>query len=125
MWRTLTMLSTTATILAIVAITATPVTANGAVDQFNKRVAAYIALHERLETTVPPLRVSSDARDIYEAVQAMASAVRVARVDAKAGDIFTPEVAIEFRRRLDDGLHAAGYETATLLAQIVDENTDD
>jgi hypothetical protein len=119
------MLSTTATILAIAAITATPVTADGAADQFNRRVAAYIALHEHLETTVPPLRVSSDARDIYKAVQAMASAERAARADAKAGDIFAPEVAIEFRRRLDDGLRAAGYDAAALLVHIVDENTDD
>src|SRR5688572_27414819 len=125
MKRTLTMLFTTATIFATAAITAASLRANGAVDQFNGRIAAYIGLHQRLELSTPPLRVTSNAGEIYEAVEAMASAVRAARPDAKAGDIFTPEVAIEFRRRLEDGIRARGYDAAEIVAWIAEENSED
>jgi hypothetical protein len=124
MRRTVTALSTAAAIFGVVAIT-TPVRADGGVEQFNGRVAAYMALHERLEQSTQPLRITSDARDIFEAVQAMASAVRAARPNAKAGDIFTPEVAVEFRRRLGDGLHASGFNAEAVLARILEDNTED
>jgi hypothetical protein len=106
-------------------MTAARVRANGVAEQFNGRVTAYMALHERLEQSTPPLRVTSDARDIVEAVRAMASAVRAARPNARAGDIFTPEVAVEFRRWLGDGLHASGFNAEAVLARIVEDNTED
>ena len=127
MTRTLTMLFATATtIFTTAVITTGPVMADGTADaEFNRRAAAYMALHQRLELSTPPLRVTSDAGEIYEAVQAMASAVRAARWNAKAGDIFTPAVAIEFRRRLEDGIHASGYDAADIVAGIVEENSED
>jgi len=125
MKRTLIMLFTTATIFATAAITVADDTANGAVQQFNGRVAAYIALHQRLELSTPPLRVTFNAGDIYEAVEEMANAVRAARGDAQPGDIFTPEVALEFRRRLENGIRGSGYDAAEIVAQIVEENSED
>lgn len=96
-----------------------------AVQQFRRLVAAYIALHERVEQPLPPLRVSSDAHDISQAVDAMADAMRAARPDARVGDIFTPEIAGEFRRRLQDEVRARGYVPSELIAAIVEQNDDD
>ena len=94
-------------------------------EQFNGRVTAYMVLHERLEQSAPPLRVTSDAREIFEAVHAMASAVRAARPNARVGDIFTPGVAVAFRQWLDEGLRAGGYSAPAVLAGIVEDNTED
>jgi hypothetical protein len=88
-------------------------------------MAAYIALHQRVEQPLPSLRLSSDARDIYEAVIAMAGAMRATRSDVKVGDIFTPEVAVEFRRALQEAITARGYDPAALLAAIAGANAED
>jgi hypothetical protein len=116
----------TAVMLAITApVSARPLTEPAAVQQFRRLVAGYVALHKRVEEPLPPLRVSDDARDIYEAVDAMANAMRAARSDAKVGDIFTPEVAEEFRRRLGEEVRARGYDPIELITEIGEDAAED
>jgi hypothetical protein len=124
--RNLTALTMAAAMLAItVPMSAAPRGGCAAVQQFKQLVAAYMTLHERVEKRLPPLRVCSDAREIDERVDAMANAMRSARPDAKVGDIFTPNVAVEFRRRLAEGINARGDDPAELLAQIAGDNGED
>ena len=64
---------------------------------FESRVSAYVKVHRDAEADVPALRKSASAQEITSREAALADAVR-AHHPAKQGDIFTPEIAGEFRR---------------------------
>lgn len=66
--------------------------------EFNKRVQAYMEVHNRLEKKGPPLKTTEDPAKIRASQQALATAVRAERAGAKQGEIFTPEIAALFRR---------------------------
>ena len=125
MTRTSTVWSMTAVLAMIGPMSASPRPQPDGVQQFNGRVAEYVALHRRVEQTVPPPGVTSDAREICEAVDAMANAMRAARSAATIGDIFTPEVAVEFRRRLAQEIDLRSYDPVALIAQIKEDAAKD
>jgi hypothetical protein len=75
---------------------------------FHRRVAAYAALHHRLEGPLPP-RVP--ARDTFSALLAkryLASAIRSARTSARRGDIIDPDAARVFRAIIAEVFAAPG-----------------
>jgi len=88
---------------------------------FARRVEAYSELHRRLERTVPAPRVSADPAEIRRAVEGLADLIRAARMDARQGDIFTPDVAVRFRRLIAEGCRG---DFQWLHAVIDDENPD-
>ena len=67
---------------------------------FQRRVAEYVVLHQQLEREVPPVVVTPDIGETFRAVRALGMRIQVARVTARQGDILTPEVAKMFRRRI-------------------------
>lgn len=98
---------------------AAPQADDEAMQAFHRDVAAYAALHERLERTLPPLEPTAHAHVIVIARQALAAAIRAERADAAQGDIFTPAVARLFRDRIRDALH--GTDVAELLGELYEE----
>jgi hypothetical protein len=46
------------------------------------------------------LKVTEDPAEIRRAVRALARSIRMTRIEAKEGDIFTPTIRGEFRRVL-------------------------
>jgi hypothetical protein len=83
---------------------------------FDERLAAYAALHQRLEESLPPATPSNDMRSILRARETLASAIRTARPHASQGDIFTPAVADALRRTIADALE--GVDSETLLKEL-------
>jgi hypothetical protein len=71
-----------------------------ATQNFERSVAEYVVLHQFLEVMVPSLRVTTDVGEIQGAVRALGMRIRSARVNAREGDVITPEVARMFRRRI-------------------------
>lgn len=65
---------------------------------FKKRIDNYLALRTRLGT--PRQKETHDPAEIREAQESLAAAIRVARTDARPGDILTPEIRNLFRRLL-------------------------
>lgn len=65
---------------------------------FEKRVQEYLKMRQPLTKQVPALKTTKLADDIRSHQKDMAATIRVARRDAKQGDLFTPEIAAEFRR---------------------------
>jgi hypothetical protein len=51
-----------------------------ATQNFDRSVAEYVTLHRLLEMGVPPLRVTTDVREIQRAIRALALRIQVARV---------------------------------------------
>lgn len=81
--------------------TATGVNADAAVIQdFARRIDAYMTLRKDAVKGAPALEETTDATKIKAAQDAMAAKIRAARANAKHGDTFTPEITAKFRRLL-------------------------
>jgi hypothetical protein len=65
---------------------------------FKKRVDAYMKLRSDLKKGAPPLKETNNPAEITLAQDTLAAKIREARKTAKAGDIFTPEIRNLFRR---------------------------
>ena len=68
-----------------------------AMAKFSERVATYIALQKKVESTMPALKKTDDPERIKAHVANLAERIRAARADAKAGDCFAG-VSDQFRR---------------------------
>jgi len=83
---------------------------------FSARIEDYLELRRMLEQGLPPLTITDNPAEISRAERALAKRIRIARADARQGDIFTREIRADFRRVL---LLEADAET---LISIMDEN---
>jgi len=87
---------------------------------FEARLADYMAVHQRLEQALPPLRSSPNIATVLARHATLATAVKGARPNARQGDLFTTEVAGLFRRLIARALE--GVDTEALLADLYDED---
>jgi len=83
---------------------------------FSARVRSYFDLRSELEKELPAQTVTDDPAEIRRRVRALADRIRVARAEARQGDIFTPGVSAEFKRAL---LHQMNTST---WATMMDDN---
>ena len=67
---------------------------------FKARVEKYADLHKQLAKGDAAQKETADPKQINAAQAALAARIQAARVDAKHGEIFTPEIRTEFRRLL-------------------------
>ena len=67
---------------------------------FKMRVEKYADLHKQLAKGAATQKESSDPAQINAAKDALGAKIQAARVNAKQGDIFTPDIRAEFRRLL-------------------------
>lgn len=87
-----------------------------AAGDFDTRMTSYVTLRNRLQTGLPPLRLTDDPRDIRRAEYALAKRIRAARAGAHGGDIFTAEITAAFK-------DALMLETSPpVCAAILDDN---
>jgi len=83
---------------------------------FSERVAKYVELRSSLENGLPPLTVTDDPEEIWQAQRALANRIRVARAGARQGDIFSSTISAKFRNAL------LVETTPSTMAAIMDEN---
>ena len=67
---------------------------------FKTRVEKYADLHKQLAKGAAAQKETSDPAQINASQAALAARIQAARVNAKHGEIFTPEIRAEFRRLL-------------------------
>jgi hypothetical protein len=67
---------------------------------FQRRIEAYIKLRNRADNGAPPLKETSDPAKIKAAQMELAKRIREHRANARRGDILTPQVERLFRRLL-------------------------
>jgi hypothetical protein len=89
-----------------------------ALAEFDGRIRAYTELHRRVEGPLPPVQVSSDPAEVQRAMDRLAQAIRDSRPGAHQGDIFSPEIAVVFRRLIREG---CGGNLRELLAIVTEE----
>jgi hypothetical protein len=86
------------------------------VADFTTRVWSYFELRSKLEKGLPALTVTDDPSEIRRAMRTLAKQIRVARAEAKQGDIFTLAISGEFRKVLILEMNANTW------AAIMDDN---
>ena len=80
-----------------------PVNAQGAATlEFQKRIQAYLRIHNQAEGTVPNLKNTNDPAKIFEREAALAKAIQTLRAGATPGDIFAPEYQPYFIKIVQD-----------------------
>lgn len=67
---------------------------------FQARVGAYLELRKKVEDTLPAPKPTTDADELAQRQRHLATGVKMARSDAKPGDIFVPEVAALLRETI-------------------------
>ena len=85
------------------------------IQDFEKRVAAYVQLHKTAESSLPKLKTTPSEEKISHHQHELARSIRAARSDAKPGDIFTAQVAGEFHRLIGIAMKADGRDIAASL----------
>ena len=91
-----------------------------AVAEFNARVKEYVALHEKLEATLPNLPKKATPQQLEKNQIALGELIRSARRNAKPGDIFNPGIRTLVKRVIAGVL--AGPDGKTVKSSIMDEN---
>ena len=91
-----------------------------AVVAFKDRITEYVALHEKLEATLPKLPDKSNPEQLNSHQLALGDLIKDARRDAKQGDFFTPDVQDMVKRVVRQVL--AGPDGKVVKASIMDEN---
>jgi hypothetical protein len=91
-----------------------------AVTAFMDRVNQYVALHKKLEATLPNLSKEATPEQITKREQSLGGLIQSARANARRGDIFTPEMTAIVKRVMN--LVFGGPEGQKLRSSIMDEN---
>ena|ERR1700682_2705677 len=74
------------------------------IQDFQNRVAGYMKLHEAVKAQLPKLKTTGSSENIERHGHQFARKIREARNTASQGDIFTPEIAAEFRRLIGNAM---------------------
>jgi hypothetical protein len=77
---------------------------------FMKRVDEYVALHKKLDATIPKLPKEANPQQIDQHQRALGRLIAEGRASAKRGDIFTPEMERIVRKVLSDIFRGPGGE---------------
>lgn len=85
-----------------------------------ERVKEYLALHDKLEATLPQLPTEATPEQIDKHQRALARLLQDARRDAKPGDIFTRDARGVIRGLMQRVF--GGPDGAKLKASVMDEN---
>jgi hypothetical protein len=88
--------------------------------EFEARVKEYVALHRKLEATLPKLPKDATPQQIDSHQRALGRLVQQARAGAKPGSIFTPDVRAVVQKLMAQVF--GGRDGAALKASIMDEN---
>jgi hypothetical protein len=70
--------------------------------EFQKRIQAYMKIHNDAEAKVPSLKKTDDPKEISDREKALAQAIMTLRAGAKPGDIFAPEYQPYFIKIVQD-----------------------
>jgi hypothetical protein len=92
-----------------------------ALQHFQKHVAAYVTLRDRVTAAVPELAVTPHAATLQKTTDSLARAIRTARRNARRGDVFTADVARQFRGIINSALRQHGISPADALADVKEE----
>jgi hypothetical protein len=80
------------------------------IQDFEKRIDGYMQLRKTAVGKLPRLTTTGSPAAILQHEKELAQRIREARMDAKQGDIFTPEIIVEFRRLIGLAMQGKGAD---------------
>jgi hypothetical protein len=89
-----------------------------AIQRFNDQIASYMSIRNRVQEHVGVPYVSADSSDIATMQAALADGIRRARPNARPGDVFSADVRVEFRRRIQHALESRNVSGFGLLTDL-------
>jgi hypothetical protein len=92
-----------------------------AITQFNKAIADYLALRNRLRSEVKGPVKNSTSTQVTDASDALAGGIQRARSKAQPGAIFSPAVSTVIKKQIADAIRTE--KLAPVLADIDDEKS--
>ena len=91
-----------------------------AIAGFMERVNQYVALHKKLEDSLPKLPQEATPEQIDQKERRLGELIQAARKDAQRGDLFTPEMTAYVRSVMKQIF--SGPEGQKLRSSVMDEN---
>ena len=88
---------------------------------FDRRIARYLELHRSVERSLGWHRIFEDSEEMFEAMYALQSGIRDGRPGVQRGNMFTPDVAVIVRARLEQTIVDCGHRVEDILAFINEE----
>lgn len=88
--------------------------------EFTRRVGEYVALHRKIEDSLPRLSKDASPQEIDNYQRELGRLIAKARAAARPADVFTKEIRAYFRRQIAAAF--AGPEGRKLRGSIMDEN---
>ena len=88
--------------------------------QFLKRIEEYVALHKKLEATLPPRPEHATPQQVDAHAKALSRMIAEARPRAKQGDMLPPDTRAYLRRQIAAGL--SGPDGAAVRRSIMEDN---
>src|SRR5437762_8370544 len=86
------------------------------IQEFEKRTGEYLKIHKQAEGKMPKLKPTESPAEIAQHERELAEKIRKARPEAKPGNIFTNDIAAEFRRLI--GITMQGKEATNIRASL-------
>jgi hypothetical protein len=83
---------------------------SAALQEFQKRLKAYLELRAGLSDKLEPLASTPDASELAVRQESLAAAIQTARKDARPGDVIPPAVAEQIRRVLVEDFRSRSPE---------------
>jgi hypothetical protein len=91
-----------------------------AIVEFQRAADDYAFMHRRIERRQPPLEVTADVDTIRRAIASMAEAMRIARPNAREGDLFAAPVRPILRARIVKAMRLHDVSIAALNEEAAD-----
>ena len=91
-----------------------------AIVEFQRAADDYAFMHRRIERRQPPLEVTAGIDTLRHSITSMAEAIRVARPNAREGDLFAAPVRPILRARIVKAMRLHDVTVADLDAEVAD-----
>lgn len=88
--------------------------------EFMTRVEAYVAVHRKLESTLPKIPDHATPQQIDQTQRVFLAALQAVRAEARQGDLFTPAMTALVKRLMVEVFGGPGGQR--LRASLMDEN---
>jgi hypothetical protein len=94
---------------------------DAAVAEFTANVQTYLHVRDTAVRDIPPERLFEDPAELLAARDALRRAIREARPDARAGDLFTPRAAATMRRIIAETAAAHRVDPEDIVHDLREE----
>jgi len=91
-----------------------------AIVEFQRAADDYAFMHRRIERRQPPIELTTDVATLRQAIASMAEAIRVARPNAREGDLFTAPLRPILRARIVKAMRLHDVTVAALSEEAAD-----